>query len=315
MKIESSSRSARLMAALSVPLATFLVAGCGSGDNPIAPRELEQRVVVHSVLQAGADTVAVLLTRTPRHFSPGPADSFTPLTGALVRLIAGEDTLYLTEQSATGNRCATSDGGPVGEMGTGCYLGALAGGVRAGESYELVVEHPAHDIIHGRATVPTPPAILEPVALTTIEVGANSAIGERLGPLPIRWSDVEPGRRLELAIRMGGEGCWVEIVADRRHGGTFGIELTGLDSTAVVDRWIYCAAGHQPVDSYPATLYLTTFDSAYTTYRQKNADFISTPQTDASAGVEGALGVFAGAATARIPITLQVRWDEVGTQP
>lgn len=296
----------------------FLLAGCGFGENPIAPRDMEPRVVVHSVLQAGADTVAVLLTRTASHFRQGPSGPADPLTGASVRIIADGDTLQLTEQSAAANRCghhgAQLSEGPGGKGGVGCYLAALPGGVRAGESYELVIDHPEHSTIQGRATVPTPPALHEPVALVAIEVGTNSNVGERLEPLHIRWSNVEPGRRLELTIRTGEEGCWVAIQVGRRHGDLFGVELTGLDSAAVVRRWIHC--GQQELaDSYPAYLYLTAFDGAYTAYQQKNTGFGSTPQAEASMGVVGALGVFAGAATTRIPITLQVRQDRVGALP
>lgn len=310
MEILRTTRPAALLGALAT-----LLAGCGSAVDPMAPREVESRVVVHSVLQEGADTVMVLLTRTSSHFYQVYPDQAAPVSGAVVRLGAGSDTVQLVERSGAESRCIERAGQPVGGGGAGCYLALLPGGVRAGESYGLRIEIPGHEVIQGQATIPAPPALLEPVPLAALAVGATPVLGQGLEPVPLRWAPVEPGQRLELRLRIREEGCWLTIEVARQLGDYyFGIDLTGQETAAIESRWLHCGGGALG-ESYPADLYLTAFDSVYTRYIEQNTSYGSTPRGRASAGVTGALGVFAGAASTRVPVTLLVRAGAAGSAP
>lgn len=301
MEILRTTRPSALLGALAA-----LLAGCGSAADSMAPRDVESRVVVHSVLQAGADTAVVLLTRTSSRFHQFYPDHATPVSGALVRLSAGKDTVQLVEQLGTENRCIERTGQPIGGNGTGCYLALVPGGVRVGESYGLSVEVTGHELIQGQATIPAPPTLLEPTPLATLAVGATPNLGEGLEPVPLRWGTVQPGQRLELRLRTREAECVLTIEVNRQLAVYYSaIDLTGEDTAAIGSRWLHCG-GSALGESYPADLYLTAYDSVYTRYLEQNMSYGSTPRSLASAGVRGALGVFAGAATTRVPVTLQV---------
>jgi hypothetical protein len=279
-------------------------AACGLGDDPVAPGALEDQVSVHSVLVAGADTVMVVLTHTPRSPDQYGYRRTQPLYGATVRISSEEDTLLLVEQDETGSRCLWHELPPEHWRRVGCYLAAIPGGVRAGATYELAIDTHGHGTIHGRATVPSAPTLLEPAENSAITIGAEFPWSDRLDPVPVRWGAVEPGHRLELTIRTRDEECNVSFEIGPHFSGRFGADLSGLDSGTIRYRQIYCL-DQSLAESYLAGLSLTLFDTAYARYLKHNGVHRATPH--GSAGVVGALGVFAGAATTTVPVTLQVR--------
>lgn len=287
-------------------------AACGSGGYTVAPGALEDQVSVHSVLVAGADTVMVVLTRTPR--TPGQFGYITsqPLYGATVRLSSEGDTLLLVEQDETGSRCLWHESPPEYWKRVGCYLAVLPGGVRAGGTYELTIDTHGHGTIHGRATVPSAPTLLEPAENSAITIGADFPWSDRLDPVPVRWGAVEPGHRLELTLRTRAEKCRVSMEVGQRYGDNSGVDLSGLDSGSIQYRRIYCFE-QELAESYPADLTLTLFDTAYARYLKHNGVFRATPNGAGSAGITGALGVFAGAASTTVPVTLQVLGEDVRT--
>jgi hypothetical protein len=281
-------------------------AACGLGGDPVAPGALEDQVSVHSVLVAGADTVMVVLTRTPPSLGPYEYASPQPLYGATVRISSDGETLLLVEQDGMGARCLPRSITPHYGSQVGCYLAAIPGGVRAGETYELTIETHGYGTIQGRATVPSAPALLEPVAHSTITIGTEFPWSDRLDPVPVSWGAVEPDHRLELTLRTKAEECSVAMEVSQRYGNNSGADLSGLDSASIQYRRIYCR-DQELAESYLADLSLTLFDTAYARYLKYNGVHRSTPKDYGSAGVVGALGVFAGAATTSVPVNLQVR--------
>lgn len=308
--LRTTSRRA-LRGALAAGLAAGL-AGCDSAGTPTGPRKVfQERVVVHSVLMAGADTVSVVLTSTSSFFSGDGRSTSKTLSGATVRLVAGGDTIPFVEQAELLNRCAVRRSPTDPRLGTGCYLAALPGGVQAGATYELSIETVAHGTVRGRAKVPTAAVLLEPVALTELTVADQSHWrGEVRDPVMVRWHGAEPGRRLELSLRTRAEGCRVAFSVGWRYGENIGVELAGPDTASLHSRWLFCPGG-EPAESYPADIYLTVYDSAYTSYMSHLRIYGSTPRHRAAFGVEGALGVFAGAATTTVPVTLVVQQDTI----
>jgi hypothetical protein len=113
---------------------------------------------------------------------------------------------------------------------------------------------------------------------------------------------------LELSLRTRVEGCRVGFAVGGRYGENIGVELVGPDTASLHSRWLFCP-GREPAESYPADIYLTIYDSAYTSYMSHLRIYGSTPRHRAAFGVEGALGVFAGAATTTVPVTLVVQQD------
>jgi hypothetical protein len=195
----------------------------------------------------------------------------------------------------------------------GCYLAALPGGVRAGATYELEIDLPGRDRIRGRATVPGAPTLLAPAAAATISAEPNWQ--EKLDPVPVRWGAIEPGHRLELTLRPRDESCMISIeMGQHLFHWYFGVDLSGLDSTSIRRLAIHCS-DQVLAESYAADLSLTLFDTAYANYLKENDTYLATPRDRASAGVVGALRVFAGAATTTIPVTLQILQGTSGALP
>jgi hypothetical protein len=288
---------------------------CGLGGDPVAPGAPEDQVVVHSVLVAGADTVMVVLTRTLGSTGQYGPESPEPLSGATVRLSSGADTLQFMEQDNEARRCLPHHVPPEHWKRVGCYLGAIPGGVRAGATYELRIEPPGHGTIQGRATVPAPPTLREPAAQASITVATDPIRSARLDPVPVRWDAVEPGHRLELVLRTRDDKCWVSSEISQRYDSNFDLDfdLSSLDSASIRHQRISCG-DQEPADSYLADLSLTLFDTAYARYLKHNGVHRVTPRGTGAAGITGALGVFAGAATTKVPVTLLVEKGE-GARP
>lgn len=290
---------------------TVLLGACGSGGVVTEPEQVDARVVVHSVLEAGADSVRVMMSWSPRSARMYGPTRDRPLSGATVMIISEGDTLHLSEQDDAGNSCRRGGGNtpaPTAERGEGCYVAVLPGGVRSGATYDLLIEPPGgRETVRGRTTVPSAPVLLEPAADAVIDIGTEPRQAERLDPVLFLWSGADPKRRLELAIRTDGAECVVSMRGGNRWANDyFGMDLTGFGSIVLTERWMYCR-GSELAESYPAGVILTTFDEAYTLYREHNAGAATTPSEFASAGLTGALGVFGAAASTTVPVTLVVR--------
>ena len=293
-----------LRTALAAAVCTAL-AGCDLQRAPTPLEFTQEQVTVHSMLVAGADSAAVLLTRV----LPGPQANprSRPLEGAAVRIVAGRDTLHLLPQGHGADAC--NGGGHYGRiehhLGPGCYMAAVPGGVGAGESYELIVDLPGGGRIHGTATVPDVPVLMSPDAGTEFET--RDVPSSDIPPAVLtRWAPVGPEMRLELRLDLDHPDCTVDL--DFEEGGVqFGLwpwpyEVTGRDSVSLRIVLLSC---YEPVDitRLDGRLVLTAFDSAYSRYVQKAMNR-STRVDAASVGITGALGVFAGAASADVPVVI-----------
>jgi hypothetical protein len=281
-------------------------AGCGL-ERPATPWEpMDEEISVHSVLLAGTDTASVLLTRVRWSYQTWDEPYSTPLAGATVRLITGRDTLRLLPQSGEGDRCTAPSLSPwqrLGDMRAGCYLAAVPGGVRAGGRYELVIDLPDGGAIRGSAVVPEVPVILAPEGGTVFKVRWGFEPGGSASPVVVRWAGVERDQNIELAIAPVRRECSAGLQQASENSGLHWLTVLGVDSVAIEARFVDCRKEQAP-PSLDAHLYLTAFDTTYTRYAKEMRRGGSASRTKAAAGVSGAIGVFAGAAAATVPITL-----------
>lgn len=298
-----------LRQALGCAGALFL-SGCGAATAPVRPTE--ESVAVYSVLAAGSDTAAVMLTG----FDPEASDADSPfrrVSGANVRIIHGLDTLQFRE-APVGFRDCIADEFADGEsepIRPGCYAAVVKGGIRPGERYELRISLTAGREIRGTATVPGVPQILAPAPgrVVPVHIGGEPARGTVTTLFPVRWTAPAGAGRIEIGIvrpRAYRGGRVLAGVRCRLHPGPLPEDLVRIDSVTHQVVTAVCLGGGEIVrwDSITAQLVLTAYDSVYDRYAREVLSKSSVRRNRASAGVEGAFGVFAGAASAERPLTL-----------
>ncbi|CAN5300761.1 hypothetical protein BH24GEM2_BH24GEM2_06480 [soil metagenome] len=295
----------------------LIVGGCEFLREPTPLEFTDEQVMVHGVLEAGADTVAVLLTRVRpgRQGSSGP--EVLPLSGVEVRITGGGSSVRLAEAPAGFGACLrardTTGQGPR-VFGLGCYAAVIPGGIRAGERYELLVGAPGGEI-RGTVTVPARPVILRPDENARFVIRRESRDERGLGEVAVRWTAPASVAGIELNLvaaavfeqgrQVPGAACRIE----RPVGLIYPVER-GDSASVVIYNPIFC---HQPTsatteraveqDSIHTRLLVVAYDTAYTRYATLPSG--SSVQRDRfAAGITGALGVFAGAATSEQRITL-----------
>lgn len=299
----------------------LLASGCDFLRDPTQIDVRGSETIVHSVLRAGSDTVAVLLQRAePATGGNGPR--IVPVSGAAVRIAGGGASVLLAEAPSGFPSCIRGERNPLGEalgdsIRAGCYAAVLPGGVRAGERYELRIELAGGERIEGTTVVPGAPEILAPDANARFEVRTQIAppYGAGVGEIPVRvrvsagTGGAEAGLATLTAFEDGRAApdarCRIE------HGS--GIRRTPADPDTLRIRIINpidCAqqveSGYRRVewDSLHVRLLVAAYDTAYVRYVESLYDGETVARGRASAGVMGALGVFGGAATAERPVTL-----------
>lgn len=273
-------------------LGPLALAGCELTRDPTG-LELDARPVgVYSVLRAGADTVSVLVVRYREEFQlfePG----FEPVAGAEVRIVAGGDTLRLRPGSAECLVAPAPGERPV-DAAPGCYAAGVPGGVRPAERYELLVRLPGGETVRGATQVPRAPELLAPAEDARLTPTSEGRFVLRLG------FDAPPEAGLvTLTLTAVEEACEISPEDETiGPGEPIAVGGAGRDSAVVRVRAVRCAVKGVPVrrDTVPARLLLTAFDTAYARYRAQVLDKQSVLERRASAGVSGAVGVFAGAA-------------------
>ncbi len=278
--------------------------------------------MLHSMLEAGSDTVRVLLTRVdPRDLQRW--QTMLPLSGALVWVFSGADTVQLAEAPTDLRGCL---GSPQFEQeppfaGAGCYGAIFPGGIRSGQRYGLLARLPGGGEIRGEALVPDSLTILRPAAQERFEVvpagGPSTGMAQEIEWIPVQWEEGAPGvagvmLRLHptTVYRNGARLDDATCVAP--GAGWPLLDAMDADSAAFPILYIQCLAGagtaRQPVpwDSLEARLLVTGFDSAYVHYYSTRGERAVEHQ-HAAVGITGALGVFAGSATTRHPVVLVAR--------
>ncbi|HST61677.1 MAG TPA: DUF4249 family protein [Longimicrobium sp.] len=282
-------------AAGAAALAAF-AGGCEFLHPPTYTGGDPAQLVVHAVLQAGADSATVVVARV----GVGEAQ---PVTGAQVRLVGGGATTVLPDtRPASIQACR-----PVAEVpgqgpatGSGCYSAAVPGGVRAGAEYQLEVDLPSGERVRGRTVVPAAPALdgtgerlRVPARMT--EWGTLRSVS----PFTVRWTSTEPvsvwGQSMRGWVRNAAVTCAASVLRDDD------VPVAARpDSVRLAVEVHACNSGpdNQNVrpDSVEVRVSVTAYDSAYVAYFREYEGGI--PLEQASKGLEGAFGLFGSAASA-----------------
>lgn len=301
-----------------------LVLAAGACEFVRSPTEVEtprDRLVIHSVLSTGSDTVKVLITLPPL---PGSADlTPRPVSGAVVRIEGGGMEMMLAEGPRGFSDCLVPLRGwdgtlpPSASAGAGCYAAVVPGGVLAGARYALQIDVPGREPVRGTTLVPEVPEWIVPTSDPRLPVEWTSGIGISEEFL-MRWRGT--GALVQLPITTtervfsGGELTDAHCIAIPVRPDGDPVENDGplaeRDSVRARIRLANCATtqaapgGGQPVvaDSAHVQVMLTVYDSAYATHAASvNA---SIPEQTASLGLTGAYGVFGSAAIARKRVVL-----------
>jgi hypothetical protein len=282
-----------------------IAAACGDFVRPpdFVPGDPDQ-LLVHAVLHAGSDSAAVWVLRVGEGFVG------TPVRGAQVRLSGSAGEAVLREVPQGSAPCVAVPVFPDQFEGVpgGCYVARVPGGVRSGAEYQLDVQLATGERARGRTVVPLPPALQGPaeglrVPARRIEYDGGLIAWE---PLDVRWTAPRP-----VTLGASAGRAWFSPPAAvpcyaflyRPEGGeppVFTAEDLRADSASVTPGAGSCRTDTQTQsiapDSVEVAVAVTVYDSAYYTYVAEWNNGIPAP--DASAGLEGAYGVFGSAATA-----------------
>lgn len=299
-----------------------LLAGCERAPLPLDISD--ERLMVHSVLLAGSETVHVLVERvaartiTDPHSPEGSVD-IQPISGADVEVTVGGQVLQLAEAPEGFPPCASAFPFAVPHeepIGPGCYVAAVPDGIRAGERYELRVRVGGVVVAEGEAVVPGLPVLSTPTAGARYEVTIGFISNEQpVRGILIRYgtssevAGVRPSLRFDSVFVNGARTPDATCNFDQFESEPIG-RRAAIDSTVLVPRSLFCfrrppQGGVETFvpDSIFAQLSLTAFDSSYVGYdqaaRQQSAELARL-----QAGVTGALGLFAGLSRARVPVVL-----------
>lgn len=271
--------------------------------------------MVGSVLSAGSDTVFVSLVRvTPRPYSQ--ESTARPIQGAEVRLQGDIATVGLTEGPPGFPPCLTYHSSNREAATIPCYAAVFPGGVRPGGSYRLSILLPGGGTIEGAAKVPHTPAVIAPEADTRwIRRGSGD-----IDTLRVRWS-ASPGtagvgfalqshRVFYKGALVANADCTIYLLGSSRPSVHRVLDSPRTDSASLTYDVIQCTGRvgtdapfpFRP-DSVQARLIVTAYDTAYTRYREGPGGSSVRPE-HITAGITGALGVFAGVASAQRRVTL-----------
>lgn len=295
-----------LLSRAGVTLAVLALPGCDI-TRAAAPFEYsEDNVSVYGVMEAGSDTVRVILSRFDSRVAAS-AQPFAPLSGARVRVVRGPDTTHLAEAPAGFSDCYRNPppSGTQPAIRSGCYAARIPGGVRPRQQYQLSVLLPGGGTISGAALVPGAPALNSPAANARVEVPAAFSPGEaqRPGLVRVHWAPVENAGRIEASLsgaavyRNGRVASGVSCRVTAFPGTS--ADLIRLDSVVLAVTAPDCTENGRPAtwDSISARLLVTAYDTAYARYAAELAGGGTIRHPRASAGVSGAYGVFGGAAS------------------
>ena len=284
-----------------------LLAGCGFIRDPIAIDASETEHGVFGVLYAGSDTATILVAEFPP--TPPPGDfGWKGVSGATVRLVAGQDTIALSELSASAPPCVTlaGFGANVGRT-EGCYRAILPATIQPGSTYGLVVDIPQVGRISGITTVPQVPVIDAPTEGTTFTAEFTNdewpsmllrispgALTERLEAMLI---ESDPNRVCEAHFLEGT--AFVQ--------GLMRIDPEDADSVPALFRAAcHTSTGRAPLGQLPVTIRVVAFDANYEHFARvlidEHSDAVLRRHT--RSGIDRGVGYFAGAAVAERRIVL-----------
>ena len=297
-------RPSHCRAAVVVAVLLGAVASCVRDPTHIEVEDADLQL--HSILLAGSDSALVLLG-----LAKPEAEMLESLSGASVELAREGQMITLPEHAPDGPACT-----PYADPSAlGCYSAGVPGGIGVSDRFELEVRTGEH-VITGSTVVPPPPEVLAPAAGAQVLLhcgepprcegtGGSPPAELRIewNPTPAGWVTVQMTSDSVYGPRGAGADCIMYLEA----GGT---TVPGIEGEVGVLRLtigdVSCFAGNERVgwDSLAVSLWVTAFDSTYTDYARATAELPpAIGSTDARAGVEGAFGVFVGAATTQRRLT------------
>lgn len=290
------------MRSLRLLLAAGTLAGCDLAREPTPLAPDDHYVAVHALLLAGADSVAVLVTRVQMSQSDTRNAEAVPVTGAHVRLSAGTERIELKAGGSDAVRC-TGTRLQQPALGPGCYTGSVAGGIRPGVTYALEVALTGGGVITGSATVPEAPAgmITDPRHATLVIGQVGSGTTDRA--VMVRWDPLPASDVLRLSLSTDDDDCWARL-AEPDHNPALWLDVSGRASIEIGAQFLFC---HRVITDtvFPGHLQLTHYDDTYASYLETFDDGSSSIPADRLAfGLDGAAGVFAAEAIARVPVTV-----------
>jgi hypothetical protein len=278
--------------------AVALLMSFGCQRSPTSIDVARGNISVHAVLVAGSDSVTVLVTRPVTAVDELPPGLTQPVENAQVLVVHGADTVVAASGARACLRTTRPYPFPGGSshgdtLSAGCYAARLPGGVRAGETYALIVNVPGEKSIRGTTRVPFPPQILEPAASSEPPV---LRIGMGATALTARWSGAGADTRTELRFVTDRSDCVTFV--EQRPWSDHVVAGIGADSATVMAMSIQC--DQPPTDRYAARLVVTVYDDSYSRYATRDDESIPS----FSAGITGAFGVFGAAANSATPVVL-----------
>ncbi len=286
-------------------------AACEFVPPPTYIETPRDRLIVHSVLTAGSDTVKVLLT-TPA--AKGSANPNPVRVGrAIVRLSGGGHEVTLVEAPAGFTECVAPlifEPQQLGPVQAGCYAAVLPGGVLHGTRYTLRVEAPGREVVTGETVVPAAPEWISFPEQSAVRVTWSRGSALSL-PFVLRWRTAAAATEIppvwtERIFRGGRdiEGRCV-MVPVRSEGTLFTNPGTSArtDSMQFQIMLVNCSSADaspgQPTlqpDSAYAPILLSVYDQFYAAHVLDRARGSSSTRS-ASPGLSGAYGVFGSVAT------------------
>ena len=292
----------------------------------------DQAVAVHAVLEVGADSVTVVISR-PAPLSPGPGSfvQYVPVSDAQVRLLSDDVDSWLVEtpdEPCVGARF-TFGGTMEADQGAGCYRAILETPIRPGGAYRLEITLPNGETVTGETMTPEPVLLTAPQPLDRITVDCRdsddcfSQFSEELNrPIPVArfpvtWETPESVERSELLLRP------VVVHYEGReypgHACGLGYSRDAFGTMDETDDWhilnIACTADDFPelararFDSIRAELTVVGWNDAYSEYIVAISNGQAVREERASPGLTGAYGVF-GAVSTSSRMVLLVRTPE-----
>lgn len=289
------------------------VGGCDFEPDPLGI-ELERAALgVFSLLVEGDRRVSVLVVRFSEERPVGSA-GILPVDDAGVRLVRDGRGAEL-ERTDT-DRCVGTRGDHLVQPGDGCYTALLDRPVAAGDLFELQVRLADGGRVEGRAVVPGTPGVSLPEPGDTIRVSKEGLpIGRPFpaGRTTIRLTAPPDAPSLEVAVRNAREPDCRVFLGSRVDGGldvlgtggTVRVLPAEADSVPVTVE-ASCRDGDGqlvPIGTLGSTLHALGYDTAYTRWANELVvDGQDLPADRASAGLTGAVGYFAAAGRATVPI-------------
>lgn len=307
------------------------IAGCLRDPDPI---ELDdQAITVHAMLEVGAESVVMAITRPPRQGDR--SFQYVAVSDAEVRLAAGQDVVWLVESSDVD--CIDQRfGGPGPEGGgAGCYRATLPSPIRPGTVHTLEIRLPDGTVIMGETTTPEPVVIRMPAPDHRITLSCSdrdACYGAQrstppyivpVGTVPTAWDPPPSVDRVSLMLRpvsvylheraYPGEACNLGSLGGAGGGGTTRDSIDWLIANITCSNAPVPELGTARFDSIRAELSVIGWNDHYSQY----VDGLRSHgiRIEAAAhGIDGAFGVF-GAVSRATRTVLLIRDPPPGPLP